>query len=79
MTRIRADQRYELKYIVHHTQAAELATALAMTGADAAQSELGYTGAGVRVALAKRAKQAKGNLVSVNAVYVPGTAPRCSS
>ncbi len=29
----------------------ELATALAMTGADIAQSELGYTGAGVRVAI----------------------------
>ncbi len=29
----------------------ELATALAMTGADIAQSELGYTGAGVRVAV----------------------------
>lgn len=29
----------------------ELATALAMTGADVAQSELGYTGAGVRVAV----------------------------
>ncbi len=29
----------------------ELATALAMTGADVAQSELGYTGAGVRVAI----------------------------
>jgi minor extracellular serine protease Vpr len=29
----------------------ELATALAMTGADVAQSELGYTGAGIRVAV----------------------------
>jgi hypothetical protein len=29
MTTIRAEQRYELKYLVHHTQAAELAAALA--------------------------------------------------
>jgi SPX domain protein involved in polyphosphate accumulation len=44
MTAVRADQRYELKYLVHHTQAAELAAALAgnMLPDEHADSRGGY-------------------------------------
>ena len=41
----------EVKADVEPESAPELATALAMTGADIAQSQLGYTGQGIRVAI----------------------------